>query len=95
MTRLSYGLADRLAQVVRRDGSVFGYDRDICIPFRGRIPALALGRLGWIQQNHVRADTITRSNARLVEAQSRNETARLWGGGVRLKVRPYSSQASS
>lgn len=45
------------------------------------VPSLTRDRLGWVQQNYMRADTISRSNARLVEVQTRNETARLWGGG--------------
>lgn len=45
------------------------------------MPALTRGRLAWIQQNYMRAETITRSNARLVEAQTRIPTAHAWGGG--------------
>lgn len=45
------------------------------------IPALKRDRLGWVQQNYIRADTISRANALLVEAQSKIELARIWGGG--------------
>ena len=44
-------------------------------------PALSRDRLSWVQQNYLRADTITRANARLVEAQSRIPLAQAWGGG--------------
>lgn len=45
------------------------------------VPALTRGRLSWVQQNYVRTETITQANARLVEAQTQIELARLWGGG--------------
>jgi TnpA family transposase len=48
---------------------------------RREIPALTRGRLLWVQQNYVRAETITRANARLVAAQARISLARMWGGG--------------
>ena len=44
-------------------------------------PALSRDRLSWVQQNYLRADTISRANARLVEAQSRIPLAQVWGGG--------------
>jgi TnpA family transposase len=44
-------------------------------------PALTRDRLSWVQQNYLRADTIARANARLVEAQSRIPLAQAWGGG--------------
>jgi len=44
-------------------------------------PALTRGRLAWVQQNYVRAETITRANARLVEAQTQLALAQVWGGG--------------
>lgn len=34
-------------------------------------PALTYARLAWVQQNYVRAETLARANARLVDAQSR------------------------
>ncbi len=45
------------------------------------IPALRRDRLLWVQQNYIRADTISRANARLVEAQSRLPLVQNWGGG--------------
>ena len=48
---------------------------------RRDMPALARGRLGWVQQNYVRAETIARANGRLVDAQAAIPVARAWGGG--------------
>lgn len=45
------------------------------------IPALTRERLSWVQQNYIRAETIARSNARLVDAQSKIGLAGRWGGG--------------
>jgi TnpA family transposase len=44
-------------------------------------PALSLGRLQWVQQNYIRAETLIRANARLVDAQARIPLARAFGGG--------------
>jgi TnpA family transposase len=44
-------------------------------------PALTHGRLSWVQQNYIRAETLTRANARLVDAQSRIPLAKAFGGG--------------
>lgn len=44
-------------------------------------PALTRNRLSWIQQNFIRAETLTRSNARLVDYQATLSLARRWGGG--------------
>ncbi len=48
---------------------------------RPDVPALTRGRLEWVQQNYVRAETIARANALLVEAQARIALAHAWGGG--------------
>ena len=44
-------------------------------------PALTHARLSWVQQNYIRAETLIRANARLVDAQSRIPLARVFGGG--------------
>lgn len=44
-------------------------------------PALTYARLAWVQQNYMRAETLTRANARLVNAQSRIPLAQAFGGG--------------
>lgn len=48
---------------------------------RSDVPALTKGRLAWVQQNYIRQETLTRANARLVDAQAYNPLAQLWGGG--------------
>lgn len=45
------------------------------------VPALTRDRLTWVQQNYLRPDTLSRANARLVEAQSYLWLAQQWGGG--------------
>jgi hypothetical protein len=44
-------------------------------------PALNLARLAWVQQNYVRADTLLRANAKLVEDHSSLPLTKRWGGG--------------
>jgi TnpA family transposase len=44
-------------------------------------PALVRGRLNWVQQNYIRAETLTRANARLVDFQATLPLAQEWGGG--------------
>jgi len=44
-------------------------------------PALTYARLAWVQQNYIRAETLTRGNARLVDAQARIPLAQAFGGG--------------
>jgi TnpA family transposase len=48
---------------------------------REDISFLTRDRLSWIQQNYIRADTITKANARLVDAQAQILLAQQWGGG--------------
>jgi TnpA family transposase len=43
--------------------------------------ALARGRLNWVQQNYMRAETLTLANARLVNYQATLPLAQQWGGG--------------
>ncbi len=45
------------------------------------IPALTRHRLSWVRQNYVRAETLTQSNAKLVNHQSTLALAKKWGGG--------------
>lgn len=44
-------------------------------------PALVRGRLNGAQQNYIRAETLTRANARLVSYQDTLSLAQQWGGG--------------
>ena len=48
---------------------------------RPQIPAQTRGRLSWVAQNYLRAETLTRANARLVDHQAGLELAQVWGGG--------------
>lgn len=43
--------------------------------------ALALDRLFWVEQNYIRAATLTAANAALVDYHSQQELAKAWGGG--------------
>lgn len=45
------------------------------------IPALTRHRLNWVKQNYLRAETIIRANARLVDYQATLPLAKKWGGG--------------
>ena len=49
-------------------------------------PALTRGRLLWVRQNYLRADTLTEANARLVDAQAAIPLTRAWGGGELASV---------
>jgi TnpA family transposase len=48
---------------------------------RNDVAALTRGRLGWVLQNYLRADTLTTANARLVDYQTTLWLAQQWGGG--------------
>lgn len=45
------------------------------------VPALRRRRLAWVLQTCLRAETLTRANATLVDAQQRIPLAQVWGGG--------------
>ncbi len=44
-------------------------------------PALTRSRLSWVQQNYLRAETLTRANARLVDYHAQLSLAQAYGGG--------------
>ncbi len=48
---------------------------------QAQVPALTRHRLSWVKQNYLRAETLVRANARLVDYQSTLPLANLWGGG--------------
>lgn len=50
------------------------------------IPALTRDRLSWVRHHFLRAETITRANACLVQAQKEIPLARVWGGGYVASV---------
>lgn len=48
---------------------------------RADIPALTRSRLSWVQPNYLRAATLVRANACLVDTQTTMPLAQEWGGG--------------
>lgn len=46
-----------------------------------QVPALTRNRLSWVKQNYLRAETLVKANAKLVDYQSTLSLARKWGGG--------------
>ncbi|MDP8931026.1 MAG: Tn3 family transposase [Actinomycetota bacterium] len=48
---------------------------------RSDVPALTEGRLSWVAQNYLRADTLVAANARLVDYHATLPLAQEWGGG--------------
>ena len=46
-----------------------------------QVPALTRHRLNWVKQNYLRAETLVKANAKLVDYQSTLYLARKWGGG--------------
>ena len=88
------GFAQEFCHLSEADSRVDDLDISICAVLvseacniglepmiNARIPALSRDRLSYIKQNYLRIDTITRANARLVEAQTKIPLAREWGGG--------------
>jgi len=45
------------------------------------VPALTRHRLSWVKQNYLRAETLVKSNTRLVDYQSTLSLPKKWGGG--------------
>jgi TnpA family transposase len=48
---------------------------------REDVPALTRSRLLWVQQNYIRAETLSAANAVLVDAQAQIPLVQTWGGG--------------
>lgn len=46
-----------------------------------QVPALTRHRLSWVKQNYLRAETLVKANAKLVDYQSTLTLAKKWGGG--------------
>jgi TnpA family transposase len=88
------GFADEFAHVSERGARVEGLPTSLCAVLlaeacnlgleplaRADVPALTRGRLAWVDQNYVRAETLARANARLVDAQAGIALAQRWAGG--------------
>ncbi len=48
---------------------------------KNHVPALTRHRLNWVKQNFIRAETLVRANARLVDYHATLPLAQKWGGG--------------
>lgn len=48
---------------------------------KAHVPALTRHRLNWVKQNYLRAETLVKANAKLVDYQSTLSLAKQWGGG--------------
>ncbi|MFN8188824.1 MAG: Tn3 family transposase [Nocardioidaceae bacterium] len=88
------GFASEFRHISEGDARVADLDLSLCAVLlaeacnigleplvRPDVPALTRGRLSWVQQNYLRAETITRANARLVDYQAQIPLSRAWGGG--------------
>ena len=88
------GFADEFTHITETKSQVEGFSISVCAALlaeacniglepvaRPDIPALTKGRLLWVQQNYIRAETLIRANARLVNAQTELPLAQAWGGG--------------
>jgi TnpA family transposase len=88
------GFADEFTHIGGRNARVENLTLSICAVLvaeacnigleplaRPDIPALTYARLAWVQQNYIRAETLIRANARLVNAQARIPLAQAFGGG--------------
>src|SRR5262249_40314179 len=88
------GFASEFRHVSEADARVGDLDLSLCAVLlaeacnigleplaRPDVPALTRSRLSWVQQNYVRAETITRADGGLVGYQARIPLAQAWGGG--------------
>lgn len=71
------GLAVSLCAVLMAEACNIGLEPLV----KHHLPALTRHRLSWVKQNYLRAETLVRANARLVEHQATLALARKWGGG--------------
>ena len=88
------GFADEFTHISENDARVSDLPVSICAVLlaeacnigleplvRRDVPTLTRGRLSWVQQSYIRAETLTRANARLVDAQAGIPLVQVWGGG--------------
>ena len=88
------GFAQEFTHISASDARVAGLPVSLCAVLlaeacniglepvvRADVPALTRGRLSWVQQNYIRAETLSRANARLVDTQRTLALAQAWGGG--------------
>jgi len=70
-------LATTICAVLVAEATNTGFEPLVRLDF----PALRRGRLSWVKQNFVRAETLTPANAILVATQNAISLAHAWGGG--------------
>jgi len=88
------GFTSKFTHVSERESRVSDLDLSVCgvllaeacnIGFepliRNDIPALCRSRLSWVNQNFIRAETLTEANACLVAEQNGIPLVHTWGGG--------------
>ena len=88
------GFASEFSHISQNDGRIDDLSTSICAVLvaeacnigleplvRSHVRALTRGRLSWVAQNYLRADTIGQANARLVDYQATITLAQAWGGG--------------
>lgn len=88
------GFADEFTHVSESNARADDLDVSICAVLlaeacniglepliKHQVPALTRHRLNWVKQNYLRAETLVRANARLVDHQAILPLAKTWGGG--------------
>ena len=70
-------LVTSICAVLMAEGCNIGFEPMV----RPDVPALRRARLSWVDQNFIRAETLTEANACLVAAQNRIRLVQAWGGG--------------
>lgn len=88
------GFADEFTHVSESNARAEGLTVSICAVLlaeacniglepliKHQVPALTRHRLNWVKQNYLRAETLVKANARLVDYQSTLPLACKWGGG--------------
>ncbi|OQB75909.1 MAG: Tn3 transposase DDE domain protein [Deltaproteobacteria bacterium ADurb.Bin135] len=88
------GFADEFTHVSESNARADGLTISICAVLlaeacnigleplvKHNVPALTRYRLNWVKQNYLRAETLVRANARLVDHQATLSLANKWGGG--------------
>jgi len=88
------GFADEFSHVSESNARADDLDISICAVLvaeacniglepliKPQVPALTRHRLSWVKQNYLRAETLVKANAKLVDHQATLSLAKRWGGG--------------
>jgi TnpA family transposase len=73
----AHELATSICAVLMAEACNIGFEPMI----RNDVPALSRSRLSWVNQNFIRAETLTEANACLVAEQNGIPLVHIWGGG--------------